>query len=80
MQQAVTKELAGLDLGPASALEAEGARTRNAAGLRLLGKAFGTAMFLIFAVLLAQFGRFTSVGLVLSAVVFSTPSASSSAT
>jgi multidrug efflux pump len=37
-----------------------------------LGKAFGAAIFLIFGVLLAQFNKFTSVGLVLSAVVMST--------
>jgi multidrug efflux pump len=36
-------------------------------------KAFGTAMFLIFAVLLAQFNKLSSVGLlVLQAVVLST--------
>ena len=35
-------------------------------------KAFGTAMFLIFAILLAQFNKLTSVALVLSAVVLST--------
>jgi multidrug efflux pump len=35
-------------------------------------KAFGTAIFLIFAILLAQFNKLTSVGLVLSAVVLST--------
>jgi multidrug efflux pump len=35
-------------------------------------KAFGTAIFLIFAILLAQFNRLTSVGLVLTAVVIST--------
>ena len=35
-------------------------------------KAFGTAMFLIFAILLAQFNRLTSVLLVLSAVILST--------
>jgi multidrug efflux pump len=35
-------------------------------------KAFGTAMFLIFAILLAQFNRLTSVGLVMTAVVLST--------
>jgi multidrug efflux pump len=37
-----------------------------------LGKAFGAAIFLIFGVLLAQFNKFTSVGLVLSAVIMST--------
>ncbi len=40
--------------------------------MAFLGKAFGAAMFLIFGVLLAQFNRFISVGLVLSAVVMST--------
>lgn len=37
-----------------------------------LTKAFGAAIFLIFVVLLAQFNKFISVGLVLSAVVMST--------
>lgn len=37
-----------------------------------LSKAFGAAIFLIFGVLLAQFNKFVSVGLVLSAVVMST--------
>ena len=37
-----------------------------------LGKAFIAALFLIFAVLLAQFNKFISVGLVLSAVLMST--------
>ena len=37
-----------------------------------LSKAFGAAMFLIFVVLLAQFNRFISVWLVLSAVIMST--------
>ena len=37
-----------------------------------LGKAFGVAIFLIFALLLAQFNRFTYVFLVLTAVVMST--------
>ncbi|MDE3237503.1 MAG: efflux RND transporter permease subunit [Paracoccaceae bacterium] len=37
-----------------------------------LSKAAGAAVFLIFVVLLAQFNKFTSVGLVLSAVVMST--------
>jgi len=44
---------------------------QKAAGA-FLGKAFGAAMFLIFVVLLAQFNKFISVGLVLSAVLMST--------
>ena len=44
---------------------------REKAGAFLM-KAFGTAIFLIFAILLAQFNKLTSVGLVLTAVVLST--------
>ncbi|MCB2135297.1 MAG: efflux RND transporter permease subunit, partial [Rhodobacteraceae bacterium] len=44
---------------------------QKAAGA-FLGKAFGAALFLIFVVLLAQFNRFISVGLVFSAVLMST--------
>ena len=44
---------------------------QQAAG-EFLSKAFGAALFLIFVVLLAQFNRFLSVALVLSAVVMST--------
>ncbi len=42
------------------------------AAMSFLSKAFGAAMFLIFVVLLAQFNKFLSVGLVLSAVLMST--------
>ena len=62
-----------------SGLEAAGIRWKlagedeeQAAAGAFLGKAFGAAMFLIFVVLLAQFNRFISVGLVLSAVIMST--------
>ncbi len=44
---------------------------QKAAG-EFLSKAFAAAMFLIFVVLLAQFNKFISVGLVLTAVVMST--------
>ena len=50
---------------------AKSAEEREAAGAFLI-KAFGAAIFLIFAILLAQFNRFSSVLLVLSAVVLST--------
>ena len=46
-------------------------RSATKAGAFLM-KAFGTALFLIFAILLAQFNKFISVGLVLTAVVLST--------
>src|SRR3712207_8651172 len=44
---------------------------REKAGAFLM-KAFGAALFLIFAILLAQFNKFTSVMMTLSAVVLST--------
>ncbi|MBL9050202.1 MAG: efflux RND transporter permease subunit [Tabrizicola sp.] len=44
----------------------------QAEAMAFLANAFVAAIFLIFAVLLAQFNNFTSVGLVLSAVVMST--------
>jgi len=44
----------------------------QAEAMAFLSKAFGAAIFLIFVVLLAQFNSFTSVGLVLSAVIMST--------
>jgi multidrug efflux pump len=72
VQGAVTKELSSLDLGPGIRFKLKGEDEERRKASAFLGKAFGTAIFLIFAVLLAQFGRFTSVGLVLSAVVFST--------
>jgi multidrug efflux pump len=49
-----------------------GADQEQADAGAFLGKAFGAAIFLIFVVLLAQFNKFISVGLVLSAVVMST--------
>jgi multidrug efflux pump len=49
-----------------------GADEEQAAAGAFLAKAFGAAIFLIFVVLLAQFNKFISVGLVLSAVVMST--------
>ncbi|NJS38016.1 MAG: efflux RND transporter permease subunit [Rhodobacteraceae bacterium] len=44
----------------------------QAEAMAFLANAFGAAIFLIFVVLLAQFNSFTSVGLVLSAVIMST--------
>jgi len=63
-------EKADLGSGVRFKLKGEDEERRKASAF--LSKAFGTALFLIFAVLLAQFGKFTSVGLVLSAVIFST--------
>ena len=73
VREAITAQLA------ASGLEKAGIRWKlagedeeQAEAGAFLAKAFGAALFLIFGVLLAQFNKFTSVGLVLSAVVMST--------
>jgi multidrug efflux pump len=69
----VTAELekAGLDkLGIRWKLAGEDEEQAEAGAF--LTKAFGAAIFLIFVVLLAQFNKFTSVWLVLSAVIMST--------
>jgi multidrug efflux pump len=72
VQEAIAKELAQADLGPGITWKLKGEdEEREKAGAFLM-KAFGTAIFLIFAILLAQFNRLTSVALVLSAVVLST--------
>ncbi len=71
IQQEIARDLAKADLGPGVTFRLKGEdEERNKASAFLL-KAFGTAVFLIFAVLLAQFNKLTSVGLVLSAVVLS---------
>ena len=72
VQQEIAAELANTDLGSGVTFKMKGEdEEREKAGAFLM-KAFGTAIFLIFAILLAQFNRLTSVGLVLSAVILST--------
>jgi multidrug efflux pump len=72
VQKAVAAELAKTDLGQNVTFKLKGEdEEREKAGAFLM-KAFGTALFLIFAILLAQFNKFISVGLVLSAVILST--------
>ena len=72
VQKAIAAELSKTDLGPNVTFRLKGEdEEREKAGAFLM-KAFGTALFLIFAILLAQFNKFTSVALVLSAVVLST--------
>ena len=73
VRDAITKALteAGLDKAGIR-WKLAGEDEEQAAAQAFLGKAFGAAMFLIFVVLLAQFNKFISVGLVLSAVVMST--------
>jgi len=72
VQKAITDELAGMDLGQGITWRLKGEDEERAKASAFLLKAFGAAIFLIFAILLAQFNRLTSVGLVLTAVVLST--------
>jgi multidrug efflux pump len=72
IQQEIAGELAKADLGPGVGFKLKGEDEERAKAGAFLMKAFGSAIFLIFAILLAQFNRLTSVGLVLSAVLLST--------
>ncbi|MGZ3409853.1 MAG: efflux RND transporter permease subunit [Xanthobacteraceae bacterium] len=72
VQQAITDELNATDLGPGVSWKLQGEDEERAKASAFLMKAFGAAMFLIFAILLAQFNRLTSVVLVLTAVILST--------
>ncbi len=72
VQAEIARELSQTDLGPGVTFKLKGEDEERAKAGAFLMKAFGTAIFLIFAILLAQFNRLTSVVLVLSAVVMST--------
>jgi multidrug efflux pump len=72
VQETIARELAQTDLGANVTWKLKGEDEERAKASAFLLKAFGTAIFLIFAILLAQFNRLTSVGLVLTAVVLST--------
>jgi multidrug efflux pump len=72
VQEDIARELAKADLGQNVTWRLKGEDEERAKASAFLLKAFGTAIFLIFAILLAQFNRLTSVGLVLTAVILST--------
>jgi multidrug efflux pump len=72
VQEDITRELKAAELGPGVTFRLKGEDEERSKASAFLLKAFGTAIFLIFAILLAQFNKLTSVGLVLSAVVLST--------
>jgi len=72
VQQKIMSDLSAMDLGPGITFKMKGEDEERAKAGAFLGKAFGTAMFLIFAILLAQFNKFSSVFLVLTAVILST--------
>jgi multidrug efflux pump len=71
VQQELAAELAKTDLGPGVTWRLKGEDEEREKAAAFLQKAFGTALFLIFAILLAQFNKLTSVAIVLSAVVLS---------
>src|SRR5205807_2445952 len=72
VQQAVMGGLAKLSLPPGVGYKLKGEDEERAKAGAFLSKAFGAALFLIFAILLAQFNKLTSVFLTLSAVLLST--------
>ncbi len=72
VQQDITDALNKAELGPGVLWRLKGEDEERAKASAFLLKAFGTAIFLIFAILLAQFNRLTSVALVLTAVILST--------
>ncbi|MCF8475863.1 MAG: efflux RND transporter permease subunit [Pseudolabrys sp.] len=72
VQKEIVDKLTKADLGDGVTFKLKGEDEEREKAGAFLGKAFGTAIFLIFAILLAQFNRFISVILVLSAVVLST--------
>jgi multidrug efflux pump len=72
VQQAVIQGLSQMQLPPGVTFKLKGEDEERAKAGAFLVKAFGAALFLIFAILLAQFNKFTSVFITLSAVVLST--------
>jgi multidrug efflux pump len=72
VQQEIAAELNKADLGQGVTWRMKGEDEEREKASAFLGKAFGTAIFLIFAILLAQFNKLTSVAITLSAVILST--------
>jgi multidrug efflux pump len=72
VQDAITKQLQATDFRGLVSWKLVGSDEEQANAEPFLLSAFGAAIFLIFAVLLAQFNKLSSVALVLSAVVLST--------
>ncbi|MFN3685200.1 efflux RND transporter permease subunit [Salinarimonas sp.] len=72
VQASVLSRIAALDLGPGVRYRLKGEDEERDKAAAFLSSAFGAAIFLIFAILLAQFNRFSRVLITLSAVVMST--------
>jgi multidrug efflux pump len=71
VQQDLTAQLNKADLGQGVTWRLKGEDEEREKASAFLGKAFGTAVFMIFAILLAQFNKLTSVAITLSAVILS---------
>ncbi|MCA0400647.1 MAG: efflux RND transporter permease subunit [Proteobacteria bacterium] len=69
VQNEVSEALAKMDLGAGVTFRLKGEDEEREKASAFLSKAFGAAIFLIFAVLLAQFNSFTNVGVIMSSVV-----------
>ncbi len=72
IQEAIKAQLAATDFKGLVTWTLKGSDQERQDASAFLGKAFGAAIFLIFAVLLAQFNKLTSVALVLFAIILST--------
>ena len=72
VQKEVTDELAKVDFKGLVTWKLKGSDEEQAKAQSFLVSAFGAALFLIFAVLLTVFNRFSSVGLILSTILLST--------
>ncbi|MEX0851968.1 MAG: efflux RND transporter permease subunit [Bauldia sp.] len=72
VQEEITRQLQATDFGGVVNWKLAGEDEERDAASAFLGKAFAAAIFLIFAVLLAQFNKLSSVALVLFAIVLST--------
>ena len=72
IQEAIKAQLAATDFKGLVTWKLKGSDQERQDASAFLGKAFGAAIFLIFAVLLAQFNKLTSVALVLFAIILST--------
>jgi multidrug efflux pump len=72
VQEEISKQLAQTDFGGVVNWRLKGSNQEQADAQAFLLSAFGAALFLIFAVLLLQFNKFSSVGLVLSSIILST--------
>jgi multidrug efflux pump len=72
VQQRITQELSKKDFKGQVTWKLKGENDERDKASAFLASAFGAAIFLIFAVLLAQFNKLSSVGVVLSAIVLST--------